>query len=73
MPDFSVSIEIVFEHENINNIWDLFKQKLTLVANELIPYKWMRVRMDKPIWYNSYMQDIAVTRDRLFENYRRSG
>lgn len=64
----------LFSNESdIDHIWNLIRLKLTDFDNSFCPYKWMRVRLDKPLWYNSYIQELATSRDRLFRNYRRGG
>lgn len=37
----------------------------------MCPYTWKNIRSDKPIWFNSTISELAVHRDRLFQNYRR--
>lgn len=59
------------EENDVDTIWSSFKQRLCDIVNGLCPFRWMRVRMDKPVWLNSYIQELATDRDRLFRNYRR--
>lgn len=63
----------VFQSVDVDEIWDLIKERILEIANILCPFEWKKVRSDRPFWFNSSLCDIARHRDRLFRNYRRGG
>lgn len=63
----------VFRKEDVNEIWCIIKDTILGITNDMCPYVWKTVRNDKPFWFNSYLREIAMHRDRLFRNYRRGG
>lgn len=45
---------------------------ITEILDTLCPCKWMKVTLNKPIWLNNELTELAKQRDRLFQIYRRS-
>lgn len=57
---------------NVDQMWEMIIQALKYEADLQCPFKWIKVKTNKPVWFTSYMMEVARDRDRLFRNYRNS-
>lgn len=54
----------------VASMWSMIIYVITYEADEMCPYKCMMVNTNRPIWFTSYMAEVACERDRLFRKYR---
>lgn len=59
--------------EDVNIAWSMLYKGILLVVNDLCPYKNLKVKANKPVWYNSNLCNSERERDILVRNYKRSG
>lgn len=57
---------------NDDKMWEMVVNALLYKADEQCPYIWIKVKVNRPIWFISHMAQVASDRDRLFRNYRNS-
>lgn len=56
----------------VDQMWSMIVSALVYEADIQCPYKWIKVRSNRPVWFTSYMMEVARDRDRLFSKYRNS-
>lgn len=58
---------------DVDEMWNMLKNAMLYEADIMCPYKWVKVNISKPIWFNSTLVELARDRDILFRNYKRGG
>lgn len=53
-------------------MWNMVSSGIVYEANWLCPYKWITIKENKQVWYNSSLKSIAVERDKLFQAFIKS-
>lgn len=56
---------------NVDEMWEMVVRALTYEADQMCPFKWMKINISKPLWFTSHMNEVARSRDILFRNYLR--
>lgn len=59
--------------DDVKLAWNMLYIGLLVEADKFCPYKNLRVKKNRPIWYNGMLCNLERERDMLLRNFRRSG
>lgn len=67
----AVNFDGIGSMDNVNTIWEFVKTNIIQIADECYPFRWKTKRMDRPIWYKSYIRELGLAQDKLYSKYRK--
>ena len=68
----SVEWDDVFNCDNVEKAWNIFKRFLLSVIDEIAPIKQIRVKQRTEPWFNAEIKDLIHDRDKALHTFRKT-